>query len=236
MLAAVIGLMAMTGVRVHVCHVSRYDEILLIKAAKSKGLPITCEVTPHHLFLTEADLADLGPYGLVSPPLATRADQRALWENLKVVDCFATDHAPHTREEKDSEDPPPGMPGLETALPLLLSAVVEGRMALADVVARVHTNPRSIFHLPAAPETYTDVQLGERWTIGDMPFFTRAGWSPFVGTTVQARVHRTVIRGREHFRAGEIRVPPGSGRVLTPLGPVDHAHSVSELATNSTRM
>lgn len=216
MVAAVVALVAATGTRVHFCHVSRRDEILLIKVAKERGLPITCEVTPHHLFLSTEDLSHLGPYGIVKPPLASREDQQALWEHLDVVDCFATDHAPHTKEEKESPHPPPGMPGLETALPLLLTAVVEGRITLEEVVARVSVNPRRIFHLPADPDTHAEVVLGERWTIGDQPFFTRARWSPFTGVSVRARVHRTVIRGQERFRAGEIRATPGSGKVVTP--------------------
>ncbi len=216
MLAAVIGILATTGGRVHVAHVSRREEISLIKAAKARGLKITCEVTPHHLFLTQDDLARLGNYGIVRPPLAIRKDQEALWKNLEIVDAFATDHAPHTREEKDSASPPPGMPGLETAIPLLLTAVWEGRLSLEDVIERVYTRPRRIFGLPASPDTFTEVEIGGRWTIGDEPFFTRAGWSPFEGMVVRARVNRTVIRGTEHFRSGEVIVPPGSGSVVMP--------------------
>ncbi len=216
MLAAVIGILATTGGRVHVAHVSRREEILLVKAAKARGLNITCEVTPHHLFLTRDDLPQLGPYGIMRPSLASREDQEALWENLDVVDAFATDHAPHTREEKESASPPPGVPGLETALPLLLTAVQEGRLSLEDVIERVYARPRRIFGLPASPETFAEAEMGESWTIGDRPFFTRAGWSPFEGMKVSARVRRTVIRGRVHFRNGEVLAPPGSGSVVMP--------------------
>ncbi len=218
MLAAVIGLAAVTGTRVHVCHVSRRDEILLIRAAKERSLPITCEVTPHHLFLTQEDLPRLGPYGHMRPPLATPADRDALWVNLAVIDCFATDHAPHTREEKEGDNPPPGVPGLETALPLLLTAVQEGRLTLAQLMERVCDRPRRIFGLPAPADTFAEVEMGALWTIGEEPFFTRAGWSPFAGMQVRARVRRTVIRGREHYRDGQVTVSPGAGRVLTPSG------------------
>src|SRR5690606_38963867 len=115
--AAAIGLARVYGRRLHVCHVSRADEIALIRAAKESGAAVSCEVTPHHLFLTEADAGRLGAYGAMKPPLATEADRAALWANLDVVDCIATDHAPHTRAEKEGDSPPPGVPGLETMLP-----------------------------------------------------------------------------------------------------------------------
>ena len=216
MLAAVIGVMALTGARVHVAHVSRADEIALIRRAKEQGLPLTCEVTPHHLFLTEEDQAYLGPYAVVRPSLGSREDQRALWNHLDVIDVFATDHAPHTREEKEQPDPPPGMPGLETALPLLLTAVHEGRLSLSQLVERISTRPRQIFHLPPPEETFTEVDTDARWTIGDDLFFTRVGWSPFAGMSVRGKVMRTVIRGREHYCHGQVLVPPGSGQVLSP--------------------
>ena len=218
MLAAVIGMAALTGTRVHVAHVSRREEILLVRAAKAHGLSITCEVTPHHLFLTQDDLPRLGPLGHMRPPLGTRRDQEALWANLQVIDCFATDHAPHTLEEKMGPNPPPGVPGLETALPLLLTAVVEGRLTLDDVILRVYERPRRIFDLPAEPDTYAEVELGTRWVVDPERFFSKAKWSPFAGMLLKARVRRTVIRGREHFRDGRVMVDSGSGKVVEPEG------------------
>lgn len=127
-LAVLLLLAALHERPVHACHVSRRDEILLIRAAKEKGLRVTCEVAPHHLFLTEDDLPHLGAgRGEVRPRLASKADREALWSNLDVIDCFATDHAPHSAAEKDSASPPPGFPGLETALGLLWRAVAGGR-------------------------------------------------------------------------------------------------------------
>src|SRR5690606_14895446 len=138
-------------------------EILLIRKAKERGLAVTCEVAPHHLFLTQEDLPRLG-FGRseVRPRLATPIDRDALWENLEVIDCFATDHAPHTAAEKDSENPPPGFPGLETALALLLEGVHAGRMSLDDLIARLHTNPRRIFGLPEQPDTFIEVDPDAR--------------------------------------------------------------------------
>ena len=116
----------------HVAHVALREEIELIREAKKKGWKITCEAAPHHLFMTqEADGPRLGPKRIrVCPALGTERDRQALWDNLATIDCFATDHAPHLLSEKDSDTPPPGYPGLETALPLLLTAMHEGKLTL----------------------------------------------------------------------------------------------------------
>jgi len=133
----------------HLCHVSTREEILLIRAAKERGLPVTCEVTPHHLFLSLEDAPAIGKGRCeVRPRLASAEDCKALWDNLDVIDCFASDHAPHTLAEKDGNNPPPGFPGLETSLPLLLTAGSQGRLSLEDVIQRAYTNPQKIFNLP----------------------------------------------------------------------------------------
>ena len=214
-LAAAILFAALYDRPVHLAHVSRKAEILLIRAAKERGLPVTCEVTPHHLFLTEEDAATIGPgRSEVRPRLASPADRQALWDNLEVIDCFATDHAPHTLAEKDGPHPPPGYPGLETALPLLLTAVREGRLTLEDLVGRMHTNPRRIFGLPPQPETWVEVDPNASWEIPLHGWHTRADWSPFAGMRVWGRVRRVVLRGKEVFRDGQVLAPPGAGRHL----------------------
>ncbi len=227
-LAAAILFAALYDRPVHIAHVSRREEILIIRAAKERGLPVTCEVAPHHLFLTAEDAPVIGlGRSEVRPVLNTPADQQALWDNLAVIDCFATDHAPHTLAEKDGPNPPPGYPGLETALPLLLTAVREGRLTLDDVVARMVTNPRRIFGLPPQPETWIEVDPDAAWEIPLRGWYTRADWSPFAGRKVWGRVRRVVLRGREVFRDGEVLAPPGSGRALRPkeipalTGPVE---------------
>lgn len=212
--AMVLGLVALFRQPVHFCHISRREEILLIRRAKERGLPVTCEVTPHHLFLTEEDLPRLGPFGHMRPPLATRADQEALWANLPVIDAVATDHAPHTIEEKQSSHPPPGVPGLETMLPLLLTAVAEGRLSLEEAIRLTATGPRRIYGLLEPPQTWVEVEWGGPWTLSREGLFTRCGWTPFEGMAVRARVRRTVLWGRVVFEDGKIHAPPGSGRVL----------------------
>ncbi len=213
-LAAVILLAALYERHVHLAHVSRREEILLIRAAKARGLPVTCEVTPHHLFLTEHDLATLGSRGEVRPRLATPADQQALWDNLDVIDCFATDHAPHTAAEKDGPNPPPGFPGLETALPLLLTAVTERRLTTDDLVARLVTNPRRIFGLPAQADTWIEVDERVVWEIRAAEMQSRCGWTPFEGHRVRGRVRRVIWHGQEAYRDGLVLAAAGQGRNL----------------------
>jgi carbamoyl-phosphate synthase/aspartate carbamoyltransferase/dihydroorotase len=217
--AMAIGLARCFGRRLHLCHVSRADEMALIRAAKESGAALTCEVAPHHLFLTEADTERLGPFGAMMPPLSTEADVAALWANLEIVDCIATDHAPHTRAEKEGPSPPPGVPGLETMLPLLLTAVAEGRLTRERLVELTHEGPRRIYGLPAQPDTYVEVDPSARYTLSHTSQHTRCGWTPFEGASVQGRVRRVVLRGQTACQDGEIRVEPGFGRVVVPAAP-----------------
>jgi carbamoyl-phosphate synthase / aspartate carbamoyltransferase / dihydroorotase len=198
---------------VHIAHISLREEILLIKAAKQRGLPVTCEVAPHHLFLTDDALSGLPPgRAEVRPRLARQSDVDALWANLDFIDCFATDHAPHTLAEKDSESPPPGFPGLETALPLLLTAVHQGRLSIDQVIQRSVINPRRIFGLPEQPETWIEVDQDSPYEIRAAGQHTRCGWTPFEGWKVRGRIHRVVLRGQEAFSGGRVMAAPGSGR------------------------
>ena len=200
---------------VHIAHISLREEVLLIKAAKQRGLKVTCEVCPQHLFLTKDDIPAISQghpgRGEVRPRLATRADVDALWENLDVIDCFATDHAPHTLAEKDGENPPPGFPGLETLLPLLLTAAREGRLSLDDIIQKSVLNPRRIFGLPEQPETWVEVDDKASYEIKAAEQQTRCGWTPFEGRQVIGRVTRVVLRGREAYRDGKVLVEPGFG-------------------------
>ncbi|NXE83919.1 PYR1 protein, partial [Cochlearius cochlearius] len=213
---------------VHICHVARREEILLIKAAKQKGIPVTCEVAPHHLFLCRADLGRLGEgRAAVRPVLGTQQDVEALWENMDTIDCFATDHAPHTLEEKQGLEPPPGYPGLETMLPLLLTAVSEGRLTVEDIVQRLYENPRKIFGLPAQEDTYVEVDLEHEWIIPSHMAFSKARWTPFEGMKVKGTVRRVVLRGEVAYIDGQVLVPPGYGQDVKkwPSGAVLAPHA-----------
>lgn len=215
-MAAAILFAAIYQRSVHIAHVSLKEEILLIKAAKERGIQVTCEVCPHHLFLTRDDIPAIGNdhpgRGEVRPRLANREDVEALWQNMDVIDCFATDHAPHTLEEKDSADPPPGFPGLETLLPLLLTAVDEGRLTLDDVIQKSVVNPRKIFNLPEQPEAWIEIDENARYEIKGSEQFTRCGWTPFEGWKVKGKVRKVVLRGRTAFEDGEVLAEPGFGR------------------------
>jgi len=202
---------------VHLCHISLQSEILLIKAAKARGIPVTCEVTPHHLFLCQDDIPAIGPgRSEVRPRLATRSDVQALWDNLDCIDCFATDHAPHTLTEKDGENPPPGFPGLESALPLYLTAVAQGRLTLDQIVDRCIINPRRIFHLPEQPNTFVEIDPDARWTFTAASTFTRCGWSPFEGYPMTGRIQTVTLRGDVVYQDGKVLAKPGTGRNIRP--------------------
>src|SRR5690606_13318522 len=124
-------------------------------------------VTPHHLYLTEADLPVLGALGLMKPTLKTAADRDALWQAISdgVIDIVESDHAPHTLEEKLSPTPPYGVPGLETTLPLLCLAVSEGRTDYAKIISLLALNPQHIFGIHPASETYTLVDTDAHYVI-----------------------------------------------------------------------
>ncbi len=219
---------------VHIAHISLKEEVLLIKAAKERGIKVTCEVCPHHLFLN-APHPPPSPEGRgdsvshespspnrrgargegrfeVRPRLATQDDVDALWANLDVIDCFATDHAPHTLEEKDSDNPPPGFPGLETALPLLLTAVSESRFTIPDIVEKMYTNPKRIFHLPDQPKTWVEVDENAEYEIRSADLHSRCGWTPFEGWQVKGRVSRVVLRGKEAYKDDVVLAEKGFGK------------------------
>jgi dihydroorotase len=217
LLAGAIALARATGCPVHCCHVSRREEIALIRAVKEQGAPVTCEVTPHHLFLTERDAAALGPLGFMKPILGTESDRQSLWDNLDVIDIIASDHAPHTQEEKAGEVPPPGVPGLETTLALMLTAVQEGRLQMSQVVKLLSRNPGLIFRIMPAANTSVEIDADVEWVLGDDPLHTRCGWTPFAGYKVRGKVRRVLLRGQTVFEDGEVLAVPGTGRVIEPL-------------------
>lgn len=214
MLAVCLNLSQLYDVPVHIVHVSRRSEIELIRRAKERGYRVSCEVTPHHLFLSMDDLPRLGALGDMRPRLATPDDVAALWQNLDVVDIFATDHAPHTLTEKGMETPPPGIPGVETLLPLLLTAVHAGRLELDDVLQRCVAAPQRIYGLPEQSETRVEVDVDAPFMLENGGMRTKVGWTPFAGMVVRGRVERVVMRNRTVYEQGQVIAKPGSGKVL----------------------
>jgi carbamoyl-phosphate synthase/aspartate carbamoyltransferase/dihydroorotase len=214
--AVAIALARLYDKRLHICHVSRKAEIEFIRKAKESwgAAWLTCEVTPHHLFLTQADVARLGSLAYVKPPLGTKEDRAALWDNLDVVDVIASDHAPHTIAEKRSSEPPPGVPGLETILPLLLTAVADGQLSWERLIELTSENPAHIFGLKQDEETYIEVDPDDRYVLDGSSLKTKCGWTPFEGMTMQGRVVRVYLRGVLAYADDQVLVQPGFGRAL----------------------
>jgi carbamoyl-phosphate synthase/aspartate carbamoyltransferase/dihydroorotase len=212
--AIVIGLAQLYDRQVHVCHVSRKAEIELVKQSKERGSKVTCEVTPHHLFLTEDDAKALGGYGQMKPPPEKEEDREALWANLAVIDAVASDHAPHTKEEKEGNTPPPGVPGLETNLPLLLDAMIRGQLSLEQLIRLTHDGPARVLGIQPPEGAYVEVDPEASYVLRGVEQHTKCQWTPFEGMTVQGRVKKVYLRGTKVYEDGQVLAPPGSGQPL----------------------
>ena len=207
----------------HVCHVAM-NQLNTINRERKDGLKISCEVCPHHLFLNKSDVKNLGPLGIMKPPLLSKKDQQELWRNLDKIDMISTDHAPHTLEEKfDQREPASpggsqggpkfGVPGLETTLPLMLTAVKKGLLTLERLIEMTSTNPRKIFKLPNQPNTYILVDTSKTFRISDDNLFTKCHWTPFKDLECRGEVKKVVIRGQTVFKDGKCVGRP-TGRVM----------------------
>ncbi|SRR5260221_55703 len=204
-----------TNQKLHVCHVSSRIELQTIITAKEKGYKVTCGVTPHHLFLSEEDEQKLGPFGRMRPPLRSKKDVEFLWSHLDNIDIIESDHAPHTKEEKLSDKSPFGVPGLETTLPLLLTAVSQGKLTIVDIQRLCSDNPSKIFGIQQDENTKIEIDENEEWTIKNENLFTKCKWSPFDGWKVKGRVEKVVLRGSVVFEKGTLLAKPGQGRIIT---------------------
>ena len=204
MVGVVLYLASIYKKRVHICHISRKEEVEMIKDAKANGLNVTCEVTPHHLFLNDENVIDLDPnFRTVKPILNTDEDKKALWDNLDIIDCFATDHAPHLKTEKKSCGCP-GFTGLETALPLLLNAVNENRLTIKDIIDKYHHNPKKILGLNEnyGQDSFIEINLDKEYTIRDEDLITKAGWSPFNNFKVKGCLERFIYKNECVYNNG----------------------------------
>jgi len=207
---------------IHICHISSKYELSKVIQAKNEGLPITCGVTPHHLFLSENDLNHLSSFGIMQPPLRPRSDVDFLWKNLRVIDCIESDHAPHTLSEKQAEPVPFGVPGLETTLPLLLTAVSENKLRVEDIIRLCHTGPAKIFNIPHLPyhpnhpDTFIEIDPNITWEIKNENLFTKSKWSPFDGWRVKGKVKKVTLRGNIVFENDRVIANQGDGNVLIP--------------------
>ena len=204
--ARAIALAHTHGARLHIAHLSTKEALDRVRAAKADGLPVTCEVAPHHLFLTVDDFAHLGTLAKMNPPLRTREHQEALWEGVAdgTVDCIATDHAPHTLAEKRAGEPlkaPSGVPGVETMLPLLLTVAADAwphpssrrpttaRLTYEDIERLCFMSPNTIFRLgkdPLADRLTIDVTIP--WVIHAAALSGACGWTPYDGWQMIGKV------------------------------------------------
>jgi dihydroorotase len=205
------------GQALHVCHVPHPDVLLAIDRARQAGAAVSCEVTPHHLLLSTEDLPRLGPFGIMKPALLTPDLVQRFWERMDLVDAIASDHAPHTVAEKEwrrngLEQPPPGVPGLETTLPLMLRAVDEGRLTQERLVGLLHDNPLRIYGLAPDESTHVVVELDEAYRLPFAGYRTRCGWSPFVDKWALGRVVEVALHGQAVWRDGRLLAAAGSGR------------------------
>jgi dihydroorotase len=209
MVARDLEIVEWTGARYHVAHVSTARTVALVREAKRRGLPVTCEVTPHHLALTDEACAHYDTRAKVMPPLRTAADQEALLEGLGdgTIDCIATDHAPHSPVEKDVEFEcaAPGMLGLETALPIILDFVRMGSLDDKRAIAALTGAPARAFGLPGgglavgAVADLCVIDPERPVTITADELASKSKNTPFLGQTLAGRAVLTLVEGRVVF-------------------------------------
>lgn len=206
------------GARVHICHASAAGTVEILKWAKDQGISITAEVTPHHLLLNDARLASYDGVNRVNPPLREASDAVALRQALAdgIIDCVATDHAPHAEHEKCVEFAAarPGMLGLQTALSVVVQTMVApGLLSWRDIARVMSENPACIARLPdqgrplevGEPANLTVVDPDATWTVTGADLASRSANTPFESMSLPATVTATLLRGKVTARDGKIR-------------------------------
>ncbi len=194
-----------TGCAYHVCHISCRESAALIRQAKKDGVDVTCETAPHYLLLDENDLQEDGRFRM-NPPLRSREDREALVEGLMdgTIDVIATDHAPHSAEEKGRglAGSAFGVVGLECAFPVLYTGLVRaGILPLGRLVNLMAVAPRRRFGIPARPDDACVWDLGAAYVIDPAEFLSKGKATPFAGRTVYGRCVRTVRAGKTTYEA-----------------------------------
>jgi len=206
MVARDLVLAELTGAHVHIAHVSTAGSVRMIKDAKARAVHVTTEVTPHHLLLTDETVRGWDPNTKMAPPLRTKRDVDALQEALAdgIIDCIATDHAPHSLAEKEDEfaEAASGIVGLETAVGLLLDQLVRpGLIDLATLVTRLSSGPARLLSLPGgslAPGAVADItilDLEKAWTVDPSTFRSRSRNTPFGGWSGTGAPWMTIVGG-----------------------------------------
>jgi dihydroorotase (multifunctional complex type) len=211
---------------VHVCHISSRAGLKTLTEAKRTNSNISCEVTPHHLLLSSKHVKTYGNLALMLPPLRTKVDCEALWRALgqSLIDTIASDHAPHSMEEKSSKsiwDVKPGIAGLETMLPLMLTQVNKNRLTIPKLVQLICERPAEIFHIKdrgrISEGQFADlvvVDMNREYKIDASRFYSKAKFSPFDGWKIKGKPVRTFVNGQMVMDEGEIVAKLGTGRIM----------------------
>ncbi|MEA2498444.1 MAG: dihydroorotase [Actinomycetota bacterium] len=216
MAARDIALARLTGCKLHLLHISTRGTVELVRRAKAEGLAVTAEATPHHFALTDDELRSYNPNAKVNPPLRAEEDRLAVIEGLAdgTIDAIATDHAPHAIEEKDQEFEfaPPGLVGLETALALGITHLVEpGTLTLPELIGCMSSRPAELLGL----DRHGSLSAGgaanivvfddaEEWVVDPAAFHSLSRNTPFTGASVRGRVRHTFFEGRQTVRDGAV--------------------------------
>ena len=219
------------GTKVEICHISTPEVVELVNRAKSKGVYVVAETCPHYLFLNENVLEKVGVFAKCNPSLRSEEERLKMWEFVRdgSIDIIGSDHAPYTKKEKEkgSEDiftPPAGFPGLSTRLPLLFTAVKEGKIKLDRMVELICENPARIFGLypkkgviaVGSDADFVIFDPDKKEVISKDKMFTKCRDSALVydGWTVYGKPEKTIVRGKVVFDNGEITVSPGYGEIV----------------------
>jgi dihydropyrimidinase/allantoinase len=220
-----------TGAKVEIAHISTPEAVQLVQEAKEKGVLAIAETCPHYLFLNEQALVEHGAFAKCNPPVRSEDEQEEMWEYLRAgyFDIIGSDHAPYTKEEKEKgkDDifvPPAGFPGLSTRLPLMFTAVKEGKLDLAMMVQLICENPARIFGLypqkgvimVGADADFVIFDADQKGKIDKDKMFTKCKDSAIVfdGWEVYGQPEQTIVRGEVVYEHGEIKVNPGYGKII----------------------
>ncbi|HVP41554.1 MAG TPA: dihydroorotase family protein [Candidatus Krumholzibacteriaceae bacterium] len=222
----VLGLVEKTEAQVHFCHISSKLGLDAVRRGKESGLPVSCEVTAHHLLLSSSDLKRYGTIALCDPPVRDKEDVEALWEALGngLIDIIASDHAPHLLKEKEAEsiwDVKPGFPNLETIISLILNEINKDRLSIADLIRLMAEKPAEIFHLEGIGRLekeynadITIVDMHREHRIDASKFYSKAKYSPFDGWKLKGKPIKTFVNGQLAMEEGEIVAKPGTGQII----------------------
>ena len=206
MVARDVLLAELTGGHVHCCHISARGSVAILREAKERGIRVTAEATPHHLVLTDVACEEYDTHAKMNPPLRETMDVEALQGALKegVIDCIASDHAPHAYDEKEAafDDAPFGIVGLETAFAVAYTDLVGGgRFTLPELIRRMSTEPARVFQLPGgtlAPGAVADLVVLDptaKWTVDPATFHSKSRNTPFTGRALTGRALLTIVAG-----------------------------------------